>query len=184
MNDKAEELVFSNRDEYRNWLTINHNQKNGIWIIFEKGNKNFTANNALEEAICFGWIDGLVKTINEKSYKKYFSRRKNINNWSEKNIRIYKNLLNKGMMTKAGTEVYKPIQLNTRLELSINDKIELLRMALSDVKEVLELFNENTSSRQKQLAGFFCEAKTEETRKKRKTKIIEALKTNYKGMLY
>jgi uncharacterized protein YdeI (YjbR/CyaY-like superfamily) len=184
MNDESEVLKFSTREEYRHWLTINYKQKNGIWIVFKKGSNDFTSRIALEEAICFGWIDGVVKAIDTKSYKKYFSRRKNKENWSEKNIRLYESLLKDGKIIEAGKEVYKPTRNKKGLDVSPSDKMELLRRVLSEEKEVLDLYNRNSLSRQKQLAGFYCEAKTEETKKKRKNKIIEALKTNNKGMLY
>ncbi|MBN2384045.1 YdeI/OmpD-associated family protein [bacterium] len=184
MNEEAKVLEFSNRSEFRNWLTRNHHQKNGIWIAFQKGGKGFTAHCALEEAICFGWIDGLLKNVNEKSYKKYFSRRRDKNNWSEKNKKIYEKMLNIGLMTEAGTDVYKPKKTKTRLDSDLIEKKEILRIALREEHDVLQLYNEKSSSRQKQLACFYCEAKTEETRNKRKAKIIEALRTDYKGMLY
>jgi len=62
--------------------------------------------------------------------------------------------------------------------------IEALRAALADDAEALRLFGERPPSKQRQMAGFYCEAKGEETRRKRKGKIIEALRTGAKGMLY
>jgi uncharacterized protein YdeI (YjbR/CyaY-like superfamily) len=89
MNENVEVLSFSNRKDYRDWLLKNHDLGFGIWIAFIKGDRRFTANDALEESICFGWIDGLMKRIDEKSYKKYFSKRKDVHKWSEKNTGIF-----------------------------------------------------------------------------------------------
>jgi uncharacterized protein YdeI (YjbR/CyaY-like superfamily) len=184
MKEKTEILEFKNRDEYRNWLKKNHKQKNGIWILFIKGNKTFSAKDALEESICFGWIDGLMKSIDEKTYKKYFSKRKDMKKWSKKNIGIYEKLLKSGLMTNAGIDVYKVESNKEKIVIDINKKIQILKKALEENKEILSLFENKSPSRQKQFAGFYCDAKTDETRNKRKDKIIEALINNYKGMLY
>jgi uncharacterized protein YdeI (YjbR/CyaY-like superfamily) len=184
MNEMAELLEFNNREEYRNWLKKNHKQENGIWILFIKENKLFSANDALEESICFGWIDGLMKSIDEKTYKKYFSKRKDTKKWSEKNKAIYEKLLESRLMTNAGIEVYKVEKKNEKIVIDMSEKIKILRDVLKDNKEILNLFDNKAPSRQKQFAGFFCDAKTDETRNKRKSKIIEALKNNYTGMLY
>lgn len=184
MYDKADVLEFSNREEFRDWLEKNHKQENGIWIRFMKGSNNFTANDALEEAICFGWIDGLIKTIDGKKYKKYFSRRKDVYKWSDKNIGVYKRMVEAGFMTRAGTEVFRAEKNEKKPALDMGEKIRTLRMALQEDQKILALYDGQTPSRQKQLAGFYCEAKTEETRNKRKNKIIEALKNNFSGMLY
>jgi uncharacterized protein YdeI (YjbR/CyaY-like superfamily) len=184
MNENAEILEFKNRNEYRNWLKKCHEQKNGIWILFKKGNKSFSANDALEESICFGWIDGLMKSIDDKTYKKYFSKRKDTKKWSEKNVTIYEKLLKNGSMTNAGIDVYKVEKKNEKIVIDISEKIKILRDVLKDNKEILNLFDNKTLSRQKQFVGFYCDAKTEVTRKKREKKIIDALINNYNGMLY
>lgn len=69
-----EPLHFKTRDEFRIWL-INHCMSGGgIWLKFEKSkNTAFKAGDALEEALCFGWIDGVMKRIDNESYIKYFS---------------------------------------------------------------------------------------------------------------
>ena len=187
MYDDAKNFEFATRDMFRNWLQSNHDKSNGIWIVFQKGNNLFTANDALEEAICFGWIDGLIKSIDEKTYKKYFSIRKSTAKWSNKNISIYNTLKSKGQLSEAGLKAFKGTEENN---IHINQKeqnqrnIEVLSAMLKDDSEAFRLFSETSPSRQKQLAGFYCDAKTEETRKKRMQKVIEALKINYKGMLY
>jgi uncharacterized protein YdeI (YjbR/CyaY-like superfamily) len=82
MNEKK----FKNREEFRKWLTENALSDNGIWLVFDKQKKSTTlsAVEALEEALCFGWIDGQMESIDEKHYKKYFKQRRRDSNWSEK----------------------------------------------------------------------------------------------------
>ena len=187
MHDNAKIYKFSNRDSFRSWLENNHSSSFGIWIEFEKGGKAFTSNDALEEAICYGWIDGLIKSIDERKYKKYFSKRKDLSKWSEKNQVIYKKLKENGLMTKHGEEVFlfKDSEEEPTKKLD-NTSINIMKLkeALRNEKGMEELFESNSPSRKKQLVGFYNDAKTEATREKRRIKIIEALKTNYKGMLY
>ncbi len=127
MNDTAEIVEFRNRAEYRKWLKKNHKQDSGIWIIFTKGKRDFTANDALEESICFGWIDGIMKSIDGKCYKKYFSRRKDTNKWSDKNKSIFEKLVKNGLMTGAGIEVFQPKAAVQKPEIDINENRFLLR---------------------------------------------------------
>ncbi len=187
MNSTSSIIQFENRKAFRIWLEINHSSLSGIWIVFSKRSKDFTSNDALEEAICFGWIDGLMKSIDETKYKKYFSRRIDKKKWSEKNKAIYKGLKDKGLITESGIEAYQTDDKKNEVldKNSIHAaNIKKLKDVLSMENDTLKIFENTTPSRQKQLAGFYCDAKTEETRRKRKEKIIEAIKNNYKGMLY
>lgn len=187
MNDKAKLLEFRSRKDFRTWLNKHGGKSDGIWIRFTKGGKLFTSNDALEEALCFGWIDGLMKSIDAQSYQKYFSRRKDRLNWSEKNRSLFKKLRRNGLMTEQGVLAFqcgsRPLP-KTGKTIDHSEKIAVLKMALKDDKPILKSLEGLSVSRQKQLAGFYGEAKTDETREKRKRKIMEAIRTNSKGMLY
>ena len=187
MNDKATILEFDSRKNFRSWLNKNHGNADGFWILFTKGSKSFTANDALEEAICFGWIDGIIKSIDEKKYKKYFSQRKDRSKWSEKNRSLFHKLNEQGIMTKYGIAAFQCESDNKPaiIKADIHSKnIAILKEVLGDHTDILRAFENIAVSRQKQLAGFYCEAKTDETREKRKHKIMEAIRSNNKGMLY
>ena len=101
MNDT---LTFSNRTELRKWLTENCLSTDGVWLLFGKhGNpKTLKADEALEEALCFGWIDGQMQSIDSNTYKKYFSLRRANSKWSEKNKALVKVLEERGLMTDHG----------------------------------------------------------------------------------
>ena len=90
----SEILQFSNRAEFRNWLMENHDSDQGVWLVFGKkgGPKTIKAGEALEEALCFGWIDGQMNQIDSEKYIKYFKRRQKKSRWSEKNKNIVRNL--------------------------------------------------------------------------------------------
>lgn len=71
-------LEFANREEFRNWLSENCLSNNGVWLLFRKSGepKTIKANEALEEALCFGWIDGQMQSIKERDLMTEFGRRK------------------------------------------------------------------------------------------------------------
>ena len=97
-------MEFANRDEFRAWLSQHCLTSDGIWLLFGKagGPKTIKAGEALEEALCFGWIDGQMQSIDDKSYKKYFSMRRENSKWSEKNKALVKTLEERGVMTDFG----------------------------------------------------------------------------------
>jgi len=69
----------SNKEAWRIWLEKNHKTKDSVWLIFYKKkspNPNLSWSEAVDEALCFGWIDSVKKTIDSESYKQYFSKRK------------------------------------------------------------------------------------------------------------
>ena len=101
------EILFENREAFRAWLQANCLTSGGVWLIFGKpgGLKTLTANEALEEALCFGWIDGLIKSMDGKTYLKYFSRRTGNSEWFAKNIALAEKLEASGRMTAFGREI-------------------------------------------------------------------------------
>ena len=92
-------LQFLSRDEFRNWLRDNCMTSDGMWLLFGKsgGPETIKANEALEEALCFGWIDGQMKSIDDKAYLKYFSPRRKNSNWSSKNKAAVEQLEKQGL---------------------------------------------------------------------------------------
>ncbi len=110
----SEILQFSNRAEFRNWLMENHDSDQGVWLVFGKkgGPKTIKAGEALEEALCFGWIDGQMNQIDSEKYIKYFKRRQKKSRWSEKNKNIVRNLRTKGLMTEFGEKAVEEAKQN------------------------------------------------------------------------
>ena len=82
----SELLKFANREEFHGWLCEHCLSSEGSWILFGEagGPKTIKAGEALEEALCFGWIDGQMEKIDDKMYKKYFSLRRENSKWSER----------------------------------------------------------------------------------------------------
>ncbi len=107
-------LEFENREVFRNWLGEHCLSSPGVWISFGKagGPKTMTAGEALEEALCFGWIDGQMQRIDSKTYKKYFSMRREKSKWSEKNKALAESLEGRGLMTAFGRKKIEEAKRN------------------------------------------------------------------------
>ena len=107
-------LRFNNRAEFRNWLYANCLSNDGFWLIFDKSKKptSITATEALEEALCFGWLDGQMQSIDDKTYKKYFSMRRANSKWSDKNKALVQNLEERGLMTDFGRKKIEEAKQN------------------------------------------------------------------------
>lgn len=102
---EPEHIYFDNRKSFRNWLEKNYNKSMGIWMIFYKKHVNMECieyREALEEALCFGWIDSIIKKLDDDRYVRKFTPRTNISKWSDVNKRIVVSLIEKGKMTEAG----------------------------------------------------------------------------------
>ena len=99
-------LIFANREEFRRWLNDHCLSDAGVWLLFGKngGPKTLKAEEALEEALCFGWIDGQMQSLDDKTYKKYFAMRRAKSKWSDKNKALVKSLEERGLMTAFGRE--------------------------------------------------------------------------------
>ena len=92
-------MQFSDRAEFRQWLSDNCRSGAGVWLLFGKagGPKTLGAGEALEEALCFGWIDGQMQSIDDTAYRKYFSPRREKSKWSEKNKALAAKLEEQGL---------------------------------------------------------------------------------------
>lgn len=101
----GETLYVTNRDDFRKWLIPNHKVKKEIWLIqYKKATKKLSINyvEAVEEALCFGWIDGFEKSIDSERYAMRFSPRRPKSNWTERNKERARKMISEGRMTEAG----------------------------------------------------------------------------------
>ena len=103
------------KKDWRKWLQKNHSSKQFIWIIQYKksaGKPTITWSEAVDEALCFGWIDSIRKTIDDEKFIQFFSRRKPNGTWSKINKIKIEQLIEKGLMAKAGHESIEAAKLN------------------------------------------------------------------------
>ncbi|MCE1169088.1 MAG: hypothetical protein LWX70_13440, partial [Sphingobacteriia bacterium] len=100
-------MEIHSRQQFRLWLAEHFLDRNGVWVIFSKGNVSNTlrASEALEEALCFGWIDGQIRPIDEVKYMKYFAPRGEKSTWSERNKKLAEKLVGAGLFTEYGVSV-------------------------------------------------------------------------------
>ncbi len=104
----GETLLVTTRQEWREWLAQHHRDRKEIWLIYYKksaGKKGIAYDEAVEEALCFGWIDGTNKGINEETYAGRFTPRRPKSPWSASNRARIARLLEEGRMTEAGLAV-------------------------------------------------------------------------------
>ncbi len=182
-------LQFPNREEFRKWLSVNCLSSDGIWLLFGKagGPVTITASQALEEALCFGWIDGQMQRIDDKTYKKYFSLRRDNSKWSEKNKELVKLLEHQGIMTDYGRrkieEAKQNGQWNTAKPAAITEEqIELIAAMLKDFDPAYSNFMSMSPSVQKTYTRAYLDAKTDAGRAKRFSWMVERLNKNLKPM--
>ena len=104
-----EPVFFANSAAFRRWLAKNHATASELWVGFYKkgsGEKGITYPEAVDEALCFGWIDGIKKGVDERSYTNRFTPRKRGSTWSNINTRRVAELIADGRMTPAGQKAF------------------------------------------------------------------------------
>lgn len=108
---EMEEIIYiRDRAGWRAWLKKNYGNKKGIWLIFYKkhsGKPSIPYDDAVEEALCFGWIDSTVKKIDDERYAQRFTPRSKRSRWSESNIRRANDMIDRGLMTEHGMSLFK-----------------------------------------------------------------------------
>ena len=98
-------LLVGNRQEWREWLARHHHDSKDIWLIYYKKNSgkvSISYEESVEEALCFGWIDGTNKGIDEETYAGRFTPRRSKSPWSASNRERVARLIGEGRMTEAG----------------------------------------------------------------------------------
>ena len=185
----SERMQFESRDAFRQWLHTNCQTSKGVWLVFGKtgGPKTIKANEALEEALCFGWIDGQMKNIDEKTYIKYFAQRREKSKWSEKNKTIVKSLINQELMTEYGYSKIEEAKSNGMWDALppakiSGDEIQILIDKLREYEPAFSNFMVMPPSVKKTYAASYLDAKSEDTRQKRLEKIILRLNQNLRPM--
>jgi len=112
------EIYLKTRYEWRKWLEKNHDNCEEVWLRYYKkpsGMPRIPYSDAVEEALCFGWIDGKIKRINEDYYIQRFTPRRSGSRWSKYNIERIQRLIKEGRMHQAGLKVYTEVDRNPGL---------------------------------------------------------------------
>ena len=183
--DKLDRFYARNREEWHNWLQENHKSSPGIWLIYYKKSSDkprVEYDEAVEEALSFGWIDSKVNALDEESYMQVFTPRNQGSIWSRSNKQRVNKLIQKGQMQPAGMEKVKMAKNDgswTFLD-EIEDLIlpEDLKQKLEKEKSAQKNFNNYSESVKKQILYWIKTAKRKETRKKRIKKTVDSALKN------
>lgn len=180
----GERLHFEDREAWRQWLSKNHGRPNGFWMLInKKGSKGRSVSyeEAVQEALCFGWIDSVVNRIDEDQFMQWYSPRRPNSIWSAKNIARAKAMIEAGLMTEAGLAKlpkdlasYKPDQS------TIPEDSYIIPMELAQGLENDPLAKRNydrmTKSNQKRYHLWINMAKRPETRERRVRETMQLLR--------
>ena len=181
-------LCFASREEWRSWLKENHAKAGEVWLVYYKkhrGKSSINYTESVEEALCFGWIDGMKKRIDEEKYAHRFTPRRSNSKWSPLNIRLATKMIEAGKMAPAGLVSFNQkinyeksfLAAKNAKEYSLTPEIE---QALKANKKAWEHFNHLAQSYKKQYVGWLISAKRPETRKRRLEEAIMLLTENKK----
>ena len=177
---------FKNRNEFRKWLEKNHDTKKELWILFYKVHtkkKSIRYAEAVEESLCFGWIDGIVKRIDDEKHAQRYTPRKPKSYWSNVNKERAKRMIEQGKMTDAGLakikEAKKSGWWNKAYSFEVENVMsdEMKKVLMSD-KEAWTNFQKFGKSYQNTYIFYVNYAKREETKKKRMQVVLERAKKN------
>lgn len=178
-----EQLYVDNLVAWRSWLQENQASSTGVWLVFfkkESGKPSLAYEEAVEEALCHGWIDSIIKKIDEESYLRKFTPRKDDSKWSESNKKRVEKMILEKRMTEYGMAKVEIAKKN-----GIWDKPEEPRpqfvmheefqTALNQNPKALKFLNSLNKADRQQYIYWVASAKREETREKRIKESLELL---------
>lgn len=180
MKEEPEHFSPKDKKHWREWLQKHHKSKNAIWLVMHKkgtATHNLTWNEAVEEALCFGWIDSVKRTVDEVKFKQYFGKRKPTSTWSKINKEKIVELTSAGLMTKAGLKCIEVAKENGSWTiLDSAEKLEIpddLEKAFIQHQGAREYFEQQNKSTRKGMLHWIAMARRAETRQKRVQEIVE-----------
>ncbi len=180
------ELYFKDREEWRRWLEKNSTSAEELWMIIYKKHTGIPCipyTEAVEEALCFGWIDGKIKRINDEYFIQRYTPRRPGSRWSKYNIERIKRLIKEGRMTQYGLNAYNVILKKPELVYdngaSGNPVIpQDLLATLKENRKAYDNFMRFSPSSRRIFIEWLNSAKKTETRSRRILKIVESAEQN------
>ena len=182
------QLYVTNRDEWREWLSENHVAEAGIWLIFykkETSRPTIAYEAAVEEALCFGWIDSIIKKIDAARYARKFTPRSEKSKWSSLNKKRANKMIKQGRMTEVGLAKIKAAKKMGLWDKDLRPRISLdippeFAKALARNKTAKGNFDKLAPSYRKYYIGWITAAKRLETKKRRIDESIALLEQGKK----
>jgi uncharacterized protein YdeI (YjbR/CyaY-like superfamily) len=176
-------LDVHTRAEWRTWLTAHHETDSEIWLVFPKrhtGARSISYDDAVEEALCFGWIDSLVRRLDEDRYARKFTPRKADSRWSTANRRRYADLKARGLLAPAGLRRPPTKRSGDAPRPSLSVIPAYIEEALRANSRAWQIFEQLAPSHQRAYLGWIDSAKRDETKERRLREAIRLLEAGKK----
>ena len=183
MADTLPELLVADRASWRTWLRAHYHDE-GVWLVLAKKRviepTKLTYDEALEEALCHGWIDGQVGRRDERTYRQRFTPRRARSSWSQRNVGLVERLLAEGLMHPAGLEVVARAKEDGRWDDAYAGQATIevptdLSAALDEAPEAKAMFERLTSQNRYAVLYRIHEAKRSDTRARRIERFVAML---------
>lgn len=188
LKDGVKTFYAETRTAWRNWLEEHHETEKSVWLVIYKKDSGINSvyyPEAVDEALCFGWIDSKPNKRDEKSYYQFFAKRNSKSNWSKVNKEKIERLLNQGLITPAGLEMIKEAKETGTWD-ALND-IENL-VVPEDLQKAFDLnpvafkfWEAFPPSTKRGILEWIFNAKREETRAKRVKETVEKAEQNIRA---
>ncbi|MFC6763820.1 YdeI/OmpD-associated family protein [Natrinema soli] len=184
--NEMEPTFFTSMDAFRSWLEENHDTTEELWVGYYKKDAEETGisyGESVEQAICFGWIDGLINGIDDETYKRRFTPRNPDSKWSKANRERALTMIETGQMTPAGMELVEAAKAsgewNEAYRLGDDHEIpDELEAALNENEDAWENFQNFSNSDQHAFIAAVEDAKTAETKERRIERTVELAAQN------
>jgi uncharacterized protein YdeI (YjbR/CyaY-like superfamily) len=172
---------FAKPADFRRWLERNHDKSAELWVGFYKkgsGKPSITWPEAVDQALCFGWIDGLRKSVDDDSYMIRFTPRTARSTWSAVNIKRAKELIGEGLMQPAGLKAFEA-RADDRSAIYSYEQRKTAELDSAQTKQfqknrkAWEFFQAQPPGYRRSAAHWVVSAKQEETRARRLSQLIE-----------
>jgi uncharacterized protein YdeI (YjbR/CyaY-like superfamily) len=180
-------LYVTSREEWRAWLTKHYQSETEVWLIYYKkhtGRPRISYDQAVEEALCFGWIDSIVKRMDDQKFAQKFTPRRDSTRWSALNKQRLRKLIREGRMTEAGLAKIDLVMLGEEAEAKPRtgdvDIPSFVKQALMANAKAWENFRNLAPSYRRHYIGWIMHAKKEETRERRLREAVALLEQNKK----
>ena len=170
---------FLSQSDFRRWLEENHDKESELIVGFynvKSGRQTMTWSEAVDQALCFGWIDGVRRRVDEESYSNRFTPRRPNSNWSAVNIKKVAELTAKGLMNPAGITAFeKRTEAKSGIyayENELKQFSEEFEKQFKERENAWNFFEKQANWYKKQMINWVMTAKQEATREKRLEKLI------------
>jgi len=169
MKTELDLLEVRDRQRWRAWLSKNHGSSPGVWLVYYKdhtGVKSISHDDSVNEALCFGWVDSLIRRLDDERYARKFTRRKPTSNWSDSNRKRWAELNEAGLLSGAGLAA-APTGKTYAPRPAIPELPPYLAKALEPNPKALRFFRELAPTHRRRFVAWIHTAKRPETREAR-----------------